>query len=82
MGKKLLGYIDNADKIIEVIKASTKETVRSNLQEKLGYGLNEVNNILRINFGMMTAEDIQDIKDDIDRIEKIVKERDSKKKTE
>lgn len=33
-----------------------------NLHEKLGYSPEETNNILRINFGMMTAEDIEAIK--------------------
>lgn len=62
MNKKLLGYIENSTAILDVIKSSTKENVRNNLHEKLGYSPEETNNILRINFGMMTAEDIEAIK--------------------
>lgn len=75
MDKKLLIYIENADNIIKVIKSSTRETVRSNLQEKLGCSLEEANNILRINFGMMTAEDVEEIKSEIVRQEAIIKQR-------
>lgn len=69
MNKKLLGYIDNLTAILDVIKSSSKENVRNNLYEKLGYSLEEANNILRINFGMMTAEDIDAIKKETAELE-------------
>lgn len=69
MNKKLLGYIENSTAILDVIKSSSKENVRNNLYEKLGYSLEEANNILRINFGMMTAEDIEAIKKEIAELE-------------
>lgn len=43
-------------------RASVKENVRNNLNEKLSYSPEETSNILRVNFGMMTAEDIDAIK--------------------
>lgn len=75
MDKQLLGYIENAPAIINVIKNSTKENVRANLEEKLGYSQKEIHNILRINFGMMTAEDVEDIKTEIAKIEAIAADR-------
>lgn len=67
--KKLLGYIENSAAILDVIKSSRKEDVRGNLSEKFGYTLEETNNILRINFGMMTAEDIDAIKNETAELE-------------
>lgn len=67
--KKLLGYIENSTAILDVIKSSRKEDVRGNLSEKFGYTLKETNNILRINFGMMTAEDIDAIKNETAELE-------------
>lgn len=67
--KKLLGYIENSTAILAVIKSSRKEDVRGNLSEKFGYTLEETNNILRINFGMMTAEDIDAIKNETAELE-------------
>ena len=46
MDKKLLGYIENLEKIIRVIKSSTNDNVRNNLEERLGYSAEEVQNIL------------------------------------
>lgn len=67
--KKLLGYIENSTAILDVIKSSRKEDVRGKLSEKFGYTLEETNNILRINFGMMTAEDIEAIKNETAELE-------------
>lgn len=78
MDKQLLGYIENAAAIIDIIKNSTKENVRANLEEKLGYSQKEIHNILRINFGMMTAEDVEDIKMEIAKIEEIAADRKKK----
>lgn len=63
--EKLLGYLENSEAILKVVKSSSREDVRNNLHEKLGYTLGEANNILRINFGMMTAEDIEKLKAEI-----------------
>lgn len=79
MDKKLLGYMEHSHEIIDVIRQSTKENVRSNLMEKLGYSQTEVQDILRINFGMMTAEDVENLKEDIARLEKIIDERNKKR---
>lgn len=75
MDKQLLEYIENSTAIIDVIKNSTKENVRENLEKKLGYSQKEIHNILRINFGMMTAEEIENIKMEIEKIEALVADR-------
>lgn len=75
MDKKLLGYIENSSAIIDVIKSSTRENVRTNLEEKFGYTQKEIQNILRINFAMMTAEDVEKIREEIPKFEKIIEER-------
>ncbi len=69
MDKQILKYIENSTAILDVIKVSTKANVRKNLQEKLGYTQAEVANILRINFGMLTAEDIKETQDEIAQLE-------------
>lgn len=69
MNKKLLGYIENSTAILDVIKSSDRENVRNNLHEKLGYSFEEIQNILRINFGMMTAEAVDEIKKETAEIE-------------
>lgn len=75
MNERLLGYIENSAAIIDVIKGSTKENVRSNLHEKLGYTIEEANNILRINFGMMTAEDVAAIKEDTEKLKEMFRKK-------
>lgn len=75
MDKRLLGYIENSTAILDVIKSSDKENVRKNLSEKLGYSPEEIPNILRINFGMMTAEDIEAVKSEITEIEERLRSR-------
>lgn len=75
MDEKLLGYLERSHEIIDVIRQSTKENVRNNLMEKLGYSKSEVQDILRIHFGMMTAEDVENLKEDIARLKKVIEER-------
>lgn len=79
MDRQLLGYIENSTAILDVIKRSTKENVRANLEKELGYSQREIQNILRINFGMMTSEDVKEIKNDILKLEKIIEEREKRK---
>lgn len=70
MQKQLLGYIEKSTEILDIIKNSTKENLRNNLINKFNYTEMEVENILRINFGMLTADDVQEIKNDIEQLEK------------
>lgn len=62
MNRRLLGYIENFEKISEVIRNSEQKNVRQNLIEKLGYSDREAEEILRMNLSMMTKEYEEDLK--------------------
>ncbi len=72
LDKKLLMYIDNSTEIIELIKKSNKDNVRENLMNRFDYNRDDVDNILRINFGIMTMTDIENIKKDILELESLI----------
>lgn len=57
------------------MKSSTRENVRANIEEKFRYTQKEIQNILRINCAMMTAEDVEKMEEEINRSEQINEER-------
>jgi len=81
MNKDLLFYINRSKEILNLIKNSKyKESVNKNLEAHFGFTQQQISSILRIRFDMFTQEEVEDIKNDIDIIEEVIKKREERNK--
>lgn len=80
LNRELLFYIEHSEDILRIIKSSKdKATARKVLQDRMSLSQQQIASILRLRFDMFTLSEVEEIKEDIRRMEALIRSRPNNK---